>query len=96
MKRTHVVEVSDGLLWDEPNAGAREECEESSRWRERSDSVWWTDYSTHSSSPCAAGKAVQVEKIGSEGEPKKKGGVKEGVFKIYFLFVIILLWFDWL
>lgn len=49
---------------------------------------------TYSSSPYAAGKAVQVEKSRSEVEPMKKGWVREGVFKIYFLFVIILLWFD--
>lgn len=39
--------------------------------------------------PCTAG-GEEMEKIGSESEPRKKGGVRGRCFKIWLYFLIIL------
>lgn len=44
-----------------------------------------TDCSPHSLSPCAAWDQ-EVQKIGNEAEHRKKGGVQERYFKVWFCY----------
>ena len=87
--RTHVGEVCGGLClpWEGPHVGAGEECEELSPWggRNSRDTVWWTDHSPHSLSPCTA-EGEEVENSGVKFSLGRREGWGEGVFKIWFFF----------
>lgn len=67
--------------WEGPHNGAVEEHEESCPWGGSSgrDNVWWNDHRLHFPNPCTTGR-VEVQKIRSEVELRKKGGVGRKMF----------------
>jgi len=80
--RTHVGEVHGGLS---PMSGtldwSREEHEEEGAAKAMCD-----DHNRHSPSPCTA-RGEEGEKMGSEVEPGKKGGMGGRCLKIFFFFI---------
>ena len=59
------------LLWEGPYAGAGEECEEEGSAETTCDEMSTTTIFHHA----VPLRGTEVEKIGSEAEPRKKGGV---------------------
>lgn len=76
--------MEDSLLQEGPSTGAVEECEGSSPEKKQQRLVM-TDHSPHSPSLFCSG-VKEVQKIGSEVEPRKKEGVRGSNFEVWICF----------
>lgn len=76
--------MADYLPWEGPHTGAVEECEESSlrrkEWQRQGVMNWPLPF------PIPLHCCQEGGEFGSEAGPRKKGGVGEGIFKIWFYF----------
>lgn len=70
-----------------PHPGAGEGCAASSPEKEQQTQRVMTDYSPHSPSPFSSG-VKEVEKIGSEGEPRNSEWVRVSCFKTWVCFLL--------
>ena len=58
--------------------------QKSMKRKKSSRDVWWTDYNSHSLSPCAAW-GEKAEKLGVKWSPGRKEGWREGVLRLGFI-----------